>query len=202
MKTLKKTLSTILAIASALAITTTSYAVYPETEYHATSDETNEYAEFTLISQEESIDENGFLIIDRTYIKNMEDTENYSFLRASNAGKKTITKTKSVYADNSSSGDLWLEMSITGDFEWNQDKDTATVQNVKQDKTIRNLPDYVTLYTHSPTHKSNQGKTMLLGYKYAYIQTKFEIKNTFGATTNFEMRLDVNVKGDVNFKAT
>lgn len=42
MKTLKKTLSTILAIASALAITTTSYAVYPETEYHATSDETNE----------------------------------------------------------------------------------------------------------------------------------------------------------------
>lgn len=78
MKTLKKTLSTILAIASALAITTTSYAVYPETEYHATSDETNEYAEFTLISQEESIDENGFLIIDRTYIKNMEDTENYS----------------------------------------------------------------------------------------------------------------------------
>jgi|GEM_PF-2488786 hypothetical protein len=202
MKTLKKTLSTILAIASALAITTTSYAVYPETEYHATSDETNEYAEFTLISQEESIDENGFLIIDRTYIKNMEDTENYSLLRASNAGKKTITKTKSVYADNSSSGDLWLEMSITGDFEWNQDKDTATVQNVKQDKTIRNLPDYVTLYTHSPTYKSNQGKTMLLGYKYAYIQTKFEIKNTFGATTNFEMWLDVNVKGDVNFKAT
>ena len=197
MKTLKKTLSTILAIASALAITTTSYAVYPETEYHATSDETNEYAEFTLISQEESIDENGFLIIDRTYIKNMEDTENYSLLRASNAGKKTITKT-----DNSSSGDLWLEMSITGDFEWNQDKDTATVQNVKQDKTIRNLPDYVTLYTHSPTYKSNQGKTMLLGYKYAYIQTKFEIKNTFGATTNFEMWLDVNVKGDVNFKAT
>ena len=197
MKTLKKTLSTILAIASALAITTTSYAVY-----HATSDETNEYAEFTLISQEESIDENGFLIIDRTYIKNMEDTENYSLLRASNAGKKTITKTKSVYADNSSSGDLWLEMSITGDFEWNQDKDTATVQNVKQDKTIRNLPDYVTLYTHSPTYKSNQGKTMLLGYKYAYIQTKFEIKNTFGATTNFEMWLDVNVKGDVNFKAT
>ena len=132
----------------------------------------------------------------------MEDTENYSLLRASNAGKKTITKTKSVYADNSSSGDLWLEMSITGDFEWNQDKDTATVQNVKQDKTIRNLPDYVTLYTHSPTHKSNQGKTMLLGYKYAYIQSKFEIKNTFGATTNFEMWLDVNVKGDVNFKAT
>lgn len=204
MKKFKKALAFIFSVNTALSISLNTYAVTSELDLSVSQNElslneTEELSGFSLISQEQTIDENGFLIIDRTYVENTPST--YSTNDA-NSGSKTVKKSRSIYNNGSTSGDLWVIMWASGKFSWNTEKDTATVTNAKGWYDLYDLPSIREITNTKTNYDSNQGATILggaLGNKYAYVEYILTMKNEFGATQDYKLWIDVNVKGTVNF---
>lgn len=204
MKTIKKLLAFVLSISAALTLTLSANAESSElvglnlSGSVTATDESEDLAGFTLISEERFVDENNFYIVDRTYVENEVDT--YS-VNATKSGSKTIKKSRSIYSDKSG-GDLWLIMWVQGDFSWNSQKDTATVENADRWQEIRDqIPDYITVSEKKFEYKSNQGMTNWLGgHKYASIEYIIRVANEYTAGQDFRIWLDVNINGDVNFQ--
>lgn len=138
-----------------------------------------------LIDEQETVLEDGTVLVERLYCKNN------PMLRSSSGakGSDTFTKTNSFTFLNDNTFKYW----VSGDFSWDADKDTATVTN--------------RVYGHDPVSNGckitkevkewgdDQGKTFLLGRVYAYIKYSFTFTNWLGRDTNASVYLDVNVDG-------
>lgn len=190
MKTTKNFIAAALAVGMALTMsvmssaeTIESYAetveVIPQEVLSGT-----ELQGFVLVSEEQYVDENGCVNIDRLYVKD-------EAMLLSSSGTRTYKVTKNV--ENS------FEMWVKGTFTWDSEDDTATVTNVSSGYEILDSYSNITIEDEVTKYDSNQGKEELwglVGHKYAYIQYDLTADSSTWKDRHYSIYTDVNTEGE------
>ncbi len=152
---------------------------------------------YVLVSEEVNKD-GDYLIVDRTYELTVLSP------RAGNKGSKSVKKSRSIYENENTFGNLYAIMWISGDFKWDEEMDQAKVSNVKA--WIEHYShDGVEIYAKAgyPKYDSNQGATVLdglFGSKYAYIEYIVVVENWAHFKKEFRLWFDINVRGEEKIK--
>lgn len=145
---------------------------------------------YALISKNESIDEDGWVIETEVYTK-----DDGISLHAADSGSHTY-KCKSTWSYNNMK---WITMWIEGDFTWDRANDIAEVE------TDESRCGYIVHFGkyedqgHTFSYGTD-GRTFLFGKKYAYIERTAKIWNCVDNINAKEFRiwLDVNVAGEAH----
>lgn len=199
MKRFSKAFALGISALTALSLSVNSFARSDNNDEYLIRESTIEEAEdltgFTLVSEEESIIDD-YYVVDRTYVESKP-----TLYSANISGSKTVKKSRTLYSDGSSSGDLIGIMWASGDFSYNKDKDSATIKNAKGWFDDSYFPSKFKLKEYPLSYDSNHGATTLgglFGYNYAYVEYKISITNLVGVSHDFRLWIDVNVIGEVH----
>ncbi|MDE7398620.1 MAG: hypothetical protein K2N06_03740 [Oscillospiraceae bacterium] len=188
MKKFKKICSAIVAAMMALSISVTANAVEIDTnnvtvEYGSEVDDG-----YVLVLEEEFIDEDGWLITTKTYIRDTPSVQD------SDRGTLSAKWEKSFILDGKFP---WVTIAVMGDFSWDSVADTVTVSNAgaywrTDGAGLKYIDDKF-------ESASNQGKTSLFGKKYAYVKESVEVDSgQWRGDKTFTFMVDVNVLGEVH----
>ncbi len=142
---------------------------------------------YTLISEETYVDENGFQVIDRSYVKDV--AEPCDLERT----EKTVSKSKLF----SLSGTEWAELWVEGTFAYYEEAKTCFIKKADSGYTV--LHGHATVVSTSQSKDYNQGGDPLgLTNKYAYIKRELTLDNgLWQGVHTFSLEVRVYSDGDV-----
>lgn len=142
-----------------------------------------------LVEEKTTVLDDGTLIVEKLYCDT--DLELLSVDQPS-SGSRPIKYEKCISSGEGDKQILMATVWVSGDFSWNNTKNTATVSNVKSGQTFYNGSSYV---DSDIEYKSNQGSNVGWGRIYAY--AKYTLKFSTGYNNNHEcsVYIDCNVNG-------
>ncbi len=194
MKKFKKLCSAIVAVMMVLSISAVANAAEIDSSNVSATETESVIADdgddgYVLVSKDEYIDEDGWLIETKIFVKDEPGVQ------SADRGDLSVRLEKNFTI----SGFKWVTMTVGGDFSWDKDADTATVKNPWGSFSIEHgSAEYVSGGVKSG---SNQGATVLFGKKYAYVEQRLRVDSgLWKGDKEFVFWVDVNVVGDLNEK--
>lgn len=135
-----------------------------------------------MVDERQYVDEYGGIVIERSY------TSVNPRLRGASGNGRFRNEAKTTYDNKTVT--YWVE----GEFAWNEDKDTVTVENVRTDQYgLGNLR----ISNRRINSQSNAGFSLFWGLfrKYAYAEYSFTITTPAGMSRNLSIQVKVHNNG-------
>lgn len=142
-----------------------------------------------LISETETVLEDGIVVIDRLY----SDIPDSDVNLLATHGTRKFKGTKDFVEKVNKVDTLIVTLTLEASFNWNTTADTVTVIESSIDPH-EDVYTNVSVDDKKIEHDDNQGATFFFGYKYAYVRYTVTLKNYAGIKRDY-IYIDVNVIG-------